>query len=356
MRAVQQSEIVGLAGAALGLSTDCSMEALLKPALRRGCYLLAPCSSADLLRFVGDPIGRSAEVRQALERALEELITYGDLLEMRRLEVDAWDAPPVVLRPAPPSFVLRSAHDAIILGVAGDDPTALPGDLAALVRSDGPVRSLHDPNAVDLAAQLRGFGLSELKETAWLRSPPTCSAADYVNEWRARLTGAPGCAPVIDGLEVLDPATSSSYYRSRWRVPTKADSGMFVARRPQAYGAKLWSIVDLSGGEPRRIIDLLPSNSFERGCDLAWRLQAAIDELRGAPQFIDVNEDGETGHLSFHGPLPAFAERRLALAGKKVSAPGSLFRFSLPTAMLQAEIASLKSTLWMQPSREGGRR
>jgi len=356
MRVIESAELVSVAASALGLSNSHTVHDLLKPALRRGSYLLAPCSSADLVRFVSDPLAGIEDVRDAVELALEDLIAYGDILEMRKIDGDAWDVPAIVLRPASPAFVLRSPHEAILLGVAGDFPSPLPDDLAELVDEDGPVRSLNCPHDQELGVHLRSLGLSELNESAWLRLPAAVIAKDHVDAWRERLTIAPACAPIVDGLEILGPEKSSRFYRGRWRLPTGTDSGMFVGRRPQAYGSKLWSVVDLEAGQARRLIDLLPTHSFERGCDLAWRLQAAIDASQGVPQIFDLLDEGPVIHLNFHGPLPSFAERRLALPGTKSSGPNCLFRYSLPTATLQAEIASLQSTLWMQPNREGERR
>ncbi|MBZ9907746.1 hypothetical protein LB557_17200 [Mesorhizobium sp. BR115XR7A] len=356
MRAIEPAELVALISVALGLPPSGAIHGVLKPALRRGSYLLAPCSSADLIRFVSDPLGGNQSIRDAVEPALEDLITYGDILEMRKIDGDEWDVPAVTLRPASPAFVLRSPHEAIILGVAGDFPSALPDDLARLVSDDGPVRTLNRPDDEELGAHLRSLGLSELKEAAWLRLPTAVSTKDYVDSWRARLTVARSCAPLVDGLEILGPEKSSRFYRGRWRSPLATDSGMFVARRPQAYGFKLWSVVDIERGEARRLIDLSPSDSFERGCDLAWRLQAAIDAKRGSPQQFDVLDEGALTHFDFHGPLPSFAERRLALVGSKSPAENCLFRYSMPKAMRKAEIALLQSILWMQPNREGERR
>jgi len=355
MRIVNTSELVSLTAAALG-QRDCSeVGALVKAALRRACYLLAPCSSAELIRFVVEPLGGTAELSAAAERALDESVVYGDILEMRRIEGDSWDVPAVVLRPAPPSFVMRSSDEAIVVGVSGDLPSPLPDDLAVLVQEVGPVRVLSCPNDPDLAGHLKALGMAKLNESIWLRLPAPTPANKHVEEWKSRLGSAPISASKIDGLEIIDPEKPPSFYRGRWRLPAASDTGVFVGRRPQAYGANLWSVVELAAGEARHILDLLPSDNFERGCDVAWRIQAAIDASRGTPQQFGILPAGDLTHLSFYGPLPAFAERRLALVATKSSAPGSLFRFSLPMARLEAEVASLQATLWMQPNLEGQR-
>ena len=78
----------------------------------------------------------------------------------------------------------------------------------------------------------------------------------------------------------------------RWRE-VRADSGRFVARRDQAYGSNLWCYVELSNGEPQRLLDFPLAGSRWRGCDEAWRLQMAIDAQRGAPQRFRLQEDAE---------------------------------------------------------------
>ena len=354
MRAIQSADILSLTAASLGIASAGSVRDLLKPALRRASYLLAPCSAADLIRFVAEPLTPLGEVRAEAEAELQDLIVYGDIFEMRRIDGDPWDTPSVVLRPAPPAFVMRSKSQAFILGIGGDYPSPLPADLSAGLDDAGPVRLLDCPGDEDLAGHLREFGLTELSEHAWLRIPPAVPAAVYVEDWRSHLKATPANATTVADLEIIDSARPTSFYSGRWRAPRKADVGLHVARRPQVFGGNLWCVVELTDGQPVRLLDLHPTNGFFRPCDQAWRLQSALDAVRGVPQQISISKDGATTHLGFGGPLPSFAERKLALVATKSRAPQTLFRFSSSTASLQPEIAFLQSTLWMQPNREGG--
>lgn len=356
MRVIQLTDILSLTATSLGITSAGSVRDLLKPALRRASYLLAPSSAADLIRFVIEPLMPLGEVYEEAEADLQDLIAYGDIFEMRRIEGDPWDTPSVVLRPAPPAFVMRSKTQAFILGIGGDYASPLPADLSANLDDTGPVRLLDCPDDQDLAEHLREFGLTELNEQAWLRIPPAGSAAAHVEEWRIEVDAAPANASAVADLEIIDSARSPSFYSGRWRVPRSADAGLYVARRPQAFGGKLWCVVELHHGRPVRLLDLYPTNGFLRPCDQAWRLQAALDAIRGTPQHIAVSEDGATTHLAFGGPLPSFAERKLALVATKSRAPKTLFRFSSSTALLQEEIAFLQSALWMQPNHEGQQR
>jgi hypothetical protein len=352
MHVIQPADILSLTATSLGVASGGGVRNLLKPALRRASYLLAPCSAADLIRFVAEPLAPLGEVREEIDGELQDLIAYGDIFEMRRIDGDPWDTPSLVLRPAPPAFVMRSTTQAFILGIGGDYPSPLPADLSARLDHAGPVRLLDCPDDQDLAGHLREFGLTELSEQAWLRIPPAVSPNVHVEEWRIRLSAVPPNATAIADLEIIDGARTSSFYSGRWRAPRNMDTGLYVARRPLAFGGKLWCVVELKDGQPIRLLDLHPSNGFLRPCDQAWRLQAALDATQGAPQQFAVSEDGAITHLGFGGPLPSFAERKLALVATKSRVPHTLFRFSGSTASLQEEIVFLQSILWMQPNRE----
>lgn len=355
MRVIQPAEIATITAESLGVRGS-AVRDLLKPALRRASYLLAPCSASDLVRFVAEPLSYLGEIHEETEAELQDLIAYGDIFEMRRIDGDPWDTPHLVLRPAPPAFVMRSKTQAFILGVGGDYPSPLPAELSASLGDAGPVRILDCPDDEDLAGHLSEFGLTQLSEQAWLRLPPVTSAADHVAGWREHLNGVPANMSAVPDLEIIDTTRPPSFYSGRWRVPRQADRGLFVARRPQVVGGRLWCVVELVAGQPTRLLDLHPNDGFLRPCDQAWRLQAALDALHGTLQQVIITEDGATTHLAFGGPLPSFAERKLALVAIKSRAPQCLFRFSSSTASLQAEIAFLQSTLWMQPIRDEGKR
>lgn len=352
MHALNASGVLAECASALGATSEPTLTDVLKPALRRAAYLLAPCSAVDLLRFVVEPLSLDQADRELAEDVLEDLIAYGDILEMRKIESDPWDVPPIVLRPAPPTFVMRSSGEAIIIGVSADLPSPLPAELTSQLHNEGPVRVLRSEEG-ELAEYLSELGLSQLSEHAWLRTPPITTAQDHVAGWAARLKAIASSPVQIDGLELIDSEASTAYYRGRWRAPTSKDSGNFVARRPQAYGAKLWCLVELKQGISHRVLDLAAKDGFQRGCDLAWRLQAAVDASRGSAQTVSVSKTSEGAQLDFYAPLPSFAERRLALVAAKSLAQGVLFRFQLPEASLQSEIAALQSTLWMQPAHIG---
>jgi len=346
MRALTGTEAVAVIAKSFGCPPNLS--ACIKPALRRALYLLAPASRADVVRFVAEPLTSLGISRTDVEEALEMLIVYGDALEMRKLASDPWDAPPVTLRPAPPSYVERGDGSFAILGVAGDHPSALTPELQARIDESGPVRSLSNQVGEALGEHLQLLGLAPLTEAAWLRSPPPEPAGAYVQRWRTRLDQVPRQASEIGELEVLDPGRRVEYYSGRWREPDQRLAGLLLARRPQLYGAQLWSIADFESGSCYRLLDLETDADGQRPCDLGWRFQAAVDAAAGHAQPVRVRRGDDGTFLDFFSPLPAFAERRLALAGVKREGEKCLFSFNVPANAVSSEVAALKTYLWMR--------
>lgn len=332
---------------ALG-GADVSSETLAAQAMRRAVSALAPCSRADALRFAREPlVDVIVEDGEWYEAILDALIAYGDVLEVTPQDDDAWRTGRLVLRPAPPSFVRRSNGDLIILGVAGDQPTALLGDLATQVQHQGPLRSLRQPMAATVIDHLKALGLVELPEPAWLRAPVSTSAKNYSDSSRGELSKTPlATAPVV-GLTLIDPESPVTFYSGRWRPPASGDTGVFVARRQQLFGLRPWCLVELERGEPRRLHDLVPTDNRERPCDLAWRIQAAFDATANRPQRVRPLVSGSVVELAFFSPLPAFAERRLAIKGDKSPRTGCLFAYTVPAAIAAAELAALSEKLWL---------
>lgn len=346
MHRLAPSDLLLALGEGLGvLTTSAAIDQMLKPALRRAAHILAPAARGDLVRFVADPLIVFGDQRAAVESALDEMIVYGDILAMRRQSLDSWGAPAEVLRPAPPTFVRRSNGEFIILGVAGDHPTALSQELDALLVDDDMVRRLPSQDE-DLSAHLRLLGFAQLSEQAWLRTPPVESPAAHLARWQTKVDAVPAIDHSVEGLELLDGTRDPRFYRGRWTTPG-TQNGMFVARRPQLYGAPLWSLVRFEQGLARRLIDLYVDDDRQRPCDLAWRIQAALDAERGTPQRARVRRAAGTASIDLFSPLPAFAERRLALVAAKSAGTHCLYSFTLPTAHLAEEIGALRALLWM---------
>lgn len=336
-------------GRALALSElQSSAETITAQSLRRAVSALAPCSRAEALRFARQPLASLlSQPDEWFEAVLDELIAYGDILEVTLQDQDNWQTEKLVLRPAPPSFVRRANGDLIILGVAGDQPTALLGELDERLLHRGTLRTLEQPLPSGTTDLLKALGLIELVESAWLRAPATTSAQSYSEQILNQLHRTEVATAPVEGLSILDPAASVKFYSGRWRLPGPGDSGVYIARRRQLFGLRPWCLAELDKGLPRRLQDLVATDDQERPCDLAWRIQAAFDATAGRPQLVRPVQTEEAVTLEFFSPLPAFAERRLAARGEKLARSGCLFAYSLSPTAAREELAALSEKLWL---------
>jgi hypothetical protein len=232
------------------------------------------------------------------------------------------------------------------MGVAGDEITPFTPELASRLRHNGGLRMIFPADGEDLKGLLSEIGLLELPETVWLRIPKLESAASYLADQRRQLAQEQSSG-AVEGMRILDPSRSPAFYRDRWGNTRAHHEGIFIARRPQRYGSALWCLVELEGGVVQRFMDLHSLGDRLRPCDIAWRIQMAIDAEAGTPQSVRVKEGQESSLLDFFSPLPSWTERRLAVVASKSMGAGRLFSYELPTSSLQEEIAFLKNALWL---------
>ena len=324
-------------------------------ALRRAAACLAPCSPSTLVRAVLDPledlVPNFHEKRETVEQILDTVIAHGDIAEHDDISGGVQQGR--LLYAAPPAFVMRKSGTALILGIAPDRRSPLPIELEQNLEYLGHIRRLPGSDEVQLRKTLEEFGLVELSADYWTRAPAALPADRYIGHVNDLLA----CSPVFDadvpGLTVLDFEEPVHYYRGRWKEPKK-QSGRYMGRRKQAYGADLWCYVELEQGSVRRLIDLPVAATTHRACDHAWHLQMAIDAVRGHPQeyTVDVADSGRP-LLKFFSPLPQWAQRRLAGIGTPEPAKGSLFSYSVEPNEVEEEQMLLSSGLWMRqrPSR-----
>jgi hypothetical protein len=323
-------------------------------ALRRAVHILAPCGKHELENAILESFSGLGYAREELapvvEQTLEELIVYGDILEMRDADDNHWSRSGLVLRPAPPSFIARKNGSIVVIGVAGDEITPFTPDLASRIRHNGGLRTIYPDDGEDLKSLLHEIGLLELSERVWLRIPKLESAASYLAD-QCRLLAKEPPSGGVEGIRILDPSRSPTFYRERWLDAGPRHEGIFVARRPQRFGSALWCLLELQGGVARRFMDLHSQGDRIRPCDIAWRIQMAIDAEAGTPQSVRIRKGQQTSVLSFFSPVPSWAERRLAVVAGKTLGGGSLFSYEVPTNDVEEEIAFLKKALWLAENR-----
>lgn len=351
VEAVTPADAVAHSVHALGLDHDAvdltSVEAI-AASLRRAASFLSPVAPGLLVRAVDEALaclpGYSDETRPVVEATLNAVVLYGDLLE---LPVGDDGDRQRQLFLGPPAFVQRQSGAVLLMGVRPDGAPLLSSSLNAFIEHDGHVRILPDIGVTTDA--LLDEGLTQVELDQWLRCPVRQPASDLLADYQARVM-AVGDAGPLDGVRVLDPARSPTYYRGRWRGLTPADTGMFVARRPQGYGADLWCFFEVKDGEVRRGVDLPVHGSLTPGADEAWRLQAAIDTNNGHPQRVTVRPASRDGLsvVDLFSPLPSWAQRRLdAIGTPTVRSRGALLSYAVPTAEVPEEVEFLETMMWL---------
>ncbi|HET9066736.1 MAG TPA: hypothetical protein VFN22_13025 [Gemmatimonadales bacterium] len=349
----QKIRELGLDSEALDLATPEGLAG----ALRRAAAFLCPCATATLVRAVVRPlrglVPDMEKAKELVEETLEAMISHGDVLEQREMQDGPLTAR-LLLYTAPASFVVRQSGLVILLGVTADHLSPLPSDLEGRIQHFGHVRRLNPSSATeDLRTELRQLGLLELASDVWLKGPKASTPTHAIAAIDRALDVVPPSRD-IPGLLLLDPMKPVRYYRGRWTEP-KTQTGRFVARRQQAYGADLWCYVHLVNGQPERMMDLPKHGSRWRGCDEAWHLQMAIDAERGTPQCFRVSPSGDAVILEFFSPAPAWARRRWDAIGEPILSAGSLFAYRIAKAEIDEELSFLQETLWLDQTTTGSR-
>lgn len=348
---VEPDEVLRITRASLGLPLSDALNdpVLLAALVRRAGGILCPCSSRTLARAVLEAFDRLVEDSQQLsediDEAIENAMIAGDLLELRRVTTDDASAKGTWVFAAPPAFIARPTGSVFLVGITPDEPCPLPQSLAGRVIYDRHYRLIAAEPGENLPAILRELGVLELSERAWLKLPREEGARDFGDRLEHELKTQPPSGEVKD-LLILDSARDTTYYRARWATP-KRESGCFVARRPQAYGAPIWGFALLADGRLTNFLDFPTKGAAVRGCDFAWHLQMAIDYSRGAPQQYRLRSTPDGPCLDFYSPLPLWAERRLAMIGETSAREGCLFSYRIPERELATEEEFLAKRLWL---------
>ncbi len=343
----------------LGLTNDPENpldDTVLAALLRRGAGIHCPCSRttlrASLLESLQHLSTAGTDLSERVDTAIEGLIIGGDFLELHDVTAVDPEVRGTWVFAAPPSFVLRTRGDIFLLGIVPDQDVYLPQSLASRITYDGLTRVIAPESDEDLPSALRELGLQQLTMDVWLKSPKMESPRDHLGRFTRRLLEQPPSGAIND-LEVLDPEQPVTYYRGRWGHPGNR-TGVFVARRPQEYGAPIWCFAELKAGTVVRILDLPLKKSRWRGCDEAWHLQMAIDHCRQSPQVYRRKHDGDGVRLDFYAPLPEWSQRRLMIFGASAPRQRSLMSYWLPAKAAESEERFLQERLWLSRLNDAG--
>jgi hypothetical protein len=290
-------------------------------------------------------LSEDSEVASKIDEAIEGLVVGGDLLELSQVTTDDPSVKGTWLFAAPPSFIVRPRGSIFLTGIVADRDTYLPAELMSRIHHDGYTRAIMPTPDEELPDVLTALGLQKLVEESWLKLPKLQKAQELRDAMAGKLRSQQRSGEIPD-LQIIDPSRPVTYYRGRWLKP-KRESGVFVARRPQEYGAPIWCVVELDDGEPQKLLDFPTPRTRWRGCDEAWRLQMAIDRTNGTPQVYRVRAAGEYAYVDFFSPLPQWAERRLMLVGRHETPEKCLFSYRLRSSQLVAEEEFLEKHLWL---------
>lgn len=338
----------------LGLSIEqdeTANDLLLASLLRRSAGIHCPCSRVTLQKSILDSLKYLTDEKQPLservEAAIEGLIVGGDLLELNDVVFEDSNATGSWVFAAPPSFIVRRDGSIFVIGIVPDQDTFLPNSLSELITYDSYTRTIESPPGRDIRQELQEQGLRELSESAWLKSPKQGTAESILDQYKDILDNQPSAGHIQD-LRILDFESSVSYYKGRWKTHVD-NAGTYVARRPQEFGAPIWCLTHVEGGQVVRFLDLPFGKTRWRGCDMAWYLQMAIDHIRGCPQQYLRSVVEDEIRLDFFSPLPLWTRRRLMLFGRSVQRERCLFSYMLARSQAQAEEQNLQETLWLSP-------
>lgn len=333
----------------LGNIDDEDADALIAGLIRRAASVRSPCARTDLVDALAESldgmIPPDVGSRSNLDRVLEQLLAAGDLIELER------DRGRSIVYLSPPRFVPRK-NSLLVMGGYADSGLPLSPELKASLSSRHAHRFLRVEAMDEAKAALRAQGFFPYPMDAWTAAPGAIDAGELLDGLKERLRQA-GRAGDVPELVVLDQTDSNQYYRSRW-VPTHGQSGRYVGRRPQKWGAPLWCYVDLDDGTPVRLIDLPVVDRRFPACDEAWWIQFAIDAIQERPQEIRVDKAASgSSTISLRMPLPSWAARRLLLVGDLLprASGGYLFTYAIWEGELEEETSFLQEYLWCQLKR-----
>ena len=344
---ISAAEALASFARSLGLhsfSADRDLIALISASLRRTCMFMAPCGRSQLERAVRlclSGLGLDeAMLAENIEAATEELLAFGDLLEMRQ---PGEERASFIIRPSAFHYVNYDGPDIVLLGTGLDEATPIANSFPATIRRQGSLRFV--PRSDDLQAFLKEAKIPEISLASWLHLPRQKAAAEYLAPWVNRLEKQDRCG-TIDDLKIIKQDSAVKFYKGRWAEPGKL-TGHFIGRRPQAYGADLWCLVQLDAGHPVKFIDLTADGDKWRPCDIAWHIQMAMDAERGAKQRFRVQLHPEGDHIEFFSPLPSWAERKMMTSGVRQSRPGCLFCYVMRAGESSRTIPFLQSQMWL---------
>ena len=202
MRRLNSSEVHSRAVVQLGLdpyTLDLRSVEAVASALRRAAQIFCPCASATLVRVIVEPMKGLVEdigtFRESVWDTLEAMIALGDFLEHLDIEESSTSANATLVYGAPLGFVARDNGAVILLGVASNQMSSFPSDLADRVEYVKHLRRLRPVPNEDLSAFLPQLGFRKVSYLDWLQSPGEEAPDQHISE----IGSAPRCGGSFGG-------------------------------------------------------------------------------------------------------------------------------------------------------------
>jgi hypothetical protein len=349
MKVLSATEATSLTVASLGFDTACTdlqTPEALAALIRKAASFSCPCPPESLARTVTrllEPLNQSESLYEMVRDAIDQVVAYGDLIETKNN-----NSPRADIYLAPPSFIQTSQKRFLLFGVIpdGEDPT--PPELRPNLDSVMYSRRLESSDAKLVEQAFLEAGFIQLNAESWLKCPFALPASEFVAKYDAALSNA-GPPGTPEDVSIIDLSFPVDYYKGRW-TKLKKQTGRFIGRRSQTFGAQLWCYLEAQDGVVTRLLDFPLYEDHWRACDEAWHLLQACDANAGHPQRFRIRQghNKEQMVIDLYSPVPEWATRRWEAIGLRTVPSASLMSFIIPTAQVDAECSFAKQRMWLE--------
>ena len=351
MRLVSTKDVEALAVSSLGFNVDSAdliTPEVLAALVRKTASFECPCPAAILAKSVSwllEPICLSDTLKDTVRGTINSVTSYGDLIETHEPSDTASN---FLLYLAAPSFLQVSDTLFLLFGVTPDGEDMTPPDLRQRVEPVMYSRRLAVQDSKECRETLLQAGFESLKVDSWLRCPSRRPASELIALYDDALlkSGPPG---VPEDLILIDPTRLVSYYKGRW-TKLKKQTGRFIGRRSQTYGAQLWCYLEVSNGLVTRLLDFPLFETHWRAFDEAWHLLQAMDAVSGQPQGFRVRKTSQKGMaaMDLFSPVPTWAIRRWDAVGLRTMPNSSLMSYIFPETQIDGECRFAAERMWLK--------
>src|SRR5579864_3367024 len=350
MRLISIKDLEALTISSLGFdvdSADLVTPEILAALIRKTASFECPCRPMLLAKSVWrllEPICLNDALHDIVRETVDLVTSHGDLIEER----DSDDpASPPLLYLAAPSFFQVSDRRFLLFGIVPDGEDATPPELRQKIESVMYSRRLTVQDPKECLDALLQAGFVPLKLESWLKCPPSRTASEFIAQYDDALSnsGPPG---VPEDVVLIDAARPVNYYNGRW-TKLKKQTGRFIGRRSQTYGAQLWCYLEVIDGRVTRLLDLPLYETHWRAFDEAWHLLQAIDATSGHPQGFRVCKASQKGMalMDLFSPVPTWAIRRWDAVGLRTMPNSSLMSYIFPETRIGAECTFAAERMWL---------